>query len=177
MGSASTQNLMPIHAATPPTMRLVPFDRSHAAEVLSWLRTPAELAHWAALVEPPTPAIFEKWLADPTSHGRLLISDAPLAYGELWVSESEDEVELAHILVSPHHRNRGVGRKLVQLLVDEATGFHVSTVWVRVVPENQAAIRCYRAGGFAPVPHDQQAELNAKQPRTYCWLSRHLRNT
>ena len=56
------------------------------------------------------------------------------------MSESESEVELAHILVSPSHRNRGVGRKLVQLLVDEAAGFLVSIAWVRVVPENEAAI-------------------------------------
>ena len=152
-------------------MRLAPFDQSHAALVLSWARTPVELSSWASLLEPPTPAIFEQWLADPDSHGHLLFADIPVAYGELWVSESEDEIELAHILVSPNHRNRGVGRKLVQLLVNEATAFSTSSIWARVVPENEAATRCYSGVGFRPVSEDLQAELNAVQPRAYRWLS------
>ena len=130
-------------------MQLIPFDQSHAALVLSWPRTPQELSYWAALSETPPLTIFGEWLADPDSYGWLLVSDVPVAYGELWVSEADDEVELAHILVSPHHRNQGVGRKLVRLLVEEAIRFGVSTAWVRVVPENQAAIRCYSAVGFA----------------------------
>ena len=155
-------------------MRLAPFDRSHAELVLSWARSPIELTFWASLVERPTPAIFDQWLAEPDAHGYVLLMDAPVAYGELWVSDSESEVEFAHILVSPNHRNRGVGRKLVQLLVDEAAGFLVAMAWVRVVPENEAAIRCYSRAGFAPVPSDQRAEFNAGQPRAYRWLSRRL---
>ena len=155
-------------------MRLAPFDQSCAPLVLSWVRNPAELSLWASLSEPPTADIFSEWLLDPDSHGRLLIADAPIAYGELWVSEAEDEIEIAHVLVSPDHRNRGVGRTLIQLLVDEATTFNLSSVWVRVVPDNVAAIRCYRGAGFRPTSDDQEAELNAVQPRVYRWLRRGL---
>lgn len=155
-------------------MQLIPFDQSHAALVLSWPRTSLELSSWAALSQPPSPSIFEEWLANPDSYGWLLVSDVPVAYGELWASEADDEVELAHILVSPHHRSQGVGRKLVQPLLEQATQFGVSTAWVRVVPENHLAIRCYSAAGFVPVADDQQAELNAPQPRTYSWLCRRL---
>jgi ribosomal protein S18 acetylase RimI-like enzyme len=155
-------------------VRLAPFDRSYAPLVLSWVRTPNELSLWASLLAPPTADIFDEWLADPDSHGRLLVDDVPIAYGELWVCEPEDEIELAHVLVSPDHRNQGVGRRLVQLLVHEATRYNLSSVWVRVVPGNQAAIRCYSGAGFQPVSVNEQAALNSVQPRTYIWLRRGL---
>jgi GNAT superfamily N-acetyltransferase len=153
-------------------MRLVPFDPSHAADVLSWAQTRVELASWASLEDPPAPAIFATWLGEPDVHGRLLVSDAVIAYGELWVCEEEHEVELARILVAPAHRNRGVGRTLVELLVGEAARFAVASAWVRVVPENSAAIRCYLAAGFASVSAQEEAALNAVQPREYRWLCR-----
>jgi GNAT superfamily N-acetyltransferase len=153
-------------------VRLAPFDPSHAALVLSWARTPVELSHWASLAGPPTPEIFSRWLADPDTRGRLLIADAPVAYGEVW--ESGDEIELAHILVAPAHRSRGVGRRFVQLLVAEACASRGSSAWVRVVPGNEAALRCYGGAGFERASDDRQAELNAGQPRVYVWLSRRL---
>lgn len=153
-------------------MRLVPFDPAHANLVLSWARTPAELDAWASLGTAPGPGIFTTWLSDPDVHGRLLVADAPVAYGELWVSRAEDEVELAHLLVAPERRNRGVGRTLVEHLAAEAGRIPVSSVWVRVVPENTAAIRCYRGAGFEPVTPARESELNAPQPREYRWLRR-----
>ena len=157
-------------------MQLIPFDRSRAHLVLSWPRTPQELSYWAALSETPPLTIFGEWLADADSYGWLLVSDVPVAYGGLWVAEADDEVELAHILVSPHHRNQGVGRKLVRLLVEEAVRGGVSNAWVRVVPENQPAIHCYSAAGFTRASDEVQSELNAPQPRDYCWLYRRLRS-
>ena len=130
----------------------------------------------AALSETPPLTIFGEWLADADSYGWLLVSDVPVAYGELWVAEADDEVELAHLLVSPHHRSQGVGRKLVRLLVEEAIRLGVSTAWVRVVPDNQPAIHCYSAAGFTRASDEVQSELNAPQPRDYCWLYRRLRS-
>lgn len=151
-------------------MHLTQFTPSHSELVASWAPTPTDLSHWAALSEAPTDETFARWHAATGVHTRLLIEGAPVAYGELWVSEEEDEVELARLLVAPDCRTRGVGRALVRLLVEEARSFPVSTAWVRVVPENVAALRCYAAAGFTRASLAEEAEFNAAQPRAYRWL-------
>jgi GNAT superfamily N-acetyltransferase len=90
----------------------------------------------------------------------------------MWVSHRENEIELAHLVVSPDRRNEGVGRRLVAELMTEGARFQSRIAWVRVVPENTAALRCYRAAGFRFAPAEQESELNSLQPRNYRWLSR-----
>jgi GNAT superfamily N-acetyltransferase len=155
-------------------MRLAPFDLMHADVVAGWAATPADLDRWASLREAPTAETFAAWMAEPGCSAFLLCADRPVAYGELWLSRPEDEVELARLLVAPDARGRGVGRALVSLLVEEARALSVSTAWVRVVPENEPALRCYAAAGFARAPADMEAAFNAAQPRTYRWLRRGL---
>jgi RimJ/RimL family protein N-acetyltransferase len=41
---------------------------------------------------------------------------------------------------------------------------------VRVVPENGAAIGCYRAAGFSPVSEPERGEFNRGQPVDYVWM-------
>ena len=48
------------------------------------------------------------------------------------------------------------------------TGF--TEVFLRVRPDNAAALRCYRRAGFTPVDADRTAEWNAVQPIDYVWL-------
>ncbi len=151
-------------------MRITEFDPCEADRVLSWAQTPTELDSWASLAEAPSAAIFQQWLEGPDSHGRLLINEHPIAYGELWVSEEEDEVEIGHLIVSPACRNTGIGREFVRLLVEESRRFSISSAWVRVVPDNEAALRCYAAAGFSAASADQQARFNSIQPRSYTWL-------
>lgn len=151
-------------------MRLTPFLPVHGDLVASWAPTANDLSHWAGLEQAPTEETFARWQEDPDTHAFLLIDDNPLAYGELWVSEEDDEVEFARLLVSPAHRGRGVGRSLVRLLVEESRGFPVSTAWVRAVPENVAALRCYAAAGFTRASAAEEARFNALQPRRYQWL-------
>jgi GNAT superfamily N-acetyltransferase len=152
-------------------MRLTPFTPEHASLVAGWASTREDQDRWASLAEAATPATFETWHADTDTHPRLLIGEAPLAYGELWLSTEEDEVELGRLLVAPDGRGQGVGQALVKLLVAEAKGFQVSTAWVRFVPENEAAHRCYAAAGFSRASTEVESAFNAIQPRPYCWLS------
>jgi GNAT superfamily N-acetyltransferase len=155
-------------------MRFAPFENRHAALILSWAQGLKELDFWASLSDRPTPAVFDEWLSEPDAHGRVLVGEQPVAYGELWISEAESEVELAHILVSPGARGQGVGRALAEALVEEARTHKVSSAWVRVVPANAPALRCYEAAGFSPVSVERERELNRLQPRAYRWLCREL---
>jgi RimJ/RimL family protein N-acetyltransferase len=38
------------------------------------------------------------------------------------------------------------------------------------VPENGAAIGCYRAAGFSPVSEPEREEFNRGQPVDYVWM-------
>jgi len=83
-----------------------------------------------------------------------------VAYGELWIDEAEQEVELARIIVRPAHRGRGVGKLYVKVLVDRAATFGYAEIFLRVLPDNPRAIHCYEAAGFAAVPSEDQKSFN-----------------
>lgn len=97
--------------------------RGDAATVASWSRSAAEAARWVSRAEHPFPprVVAGWWDADGVSPRLLRDPDgAPAAYGEVWDDEDEDEVELARLLVDPTRRRQGVGRRLVDGLLDLA---------------------------------------------------------
>lgn len=95
--------------------------------------------------------------------------DQVVAYGEAWVDDEEHEVELARLIVDPARRGRGIGRTLVADLTAWAATRY-SDIFMRVHPENVAALRCYAAAGFEPVAPELAAEWNKPQPIAYAWL-------
>jgi ribosomal protein S18 acetylase RimI-like enzyme len=152
---------------------LVSFDSSHAPEILRWPRGAPEFSAWAALDAPPDASVFATWHADEDIAAYVLLEDgSPVAYGEIWSERAERSVEFARILVAPAHRRRGVGARLMRLLLERAAADWVDAFWVRVVPGNRPALGLYRALGFEPVPEARQHTLNATQKRRYVWLRR-----
>lgn len=66
-------------------MDLLPFTAAHAATVTDWQR-------------------------DADARARVLVEDGTVVgYGELWLDDEEDEVELARLIVAPDTRGKGVG--------------------------------------------------------------------
>jgi len=145
-------------------MELTAFRAGDAAAIASWPTSEEEARAWCGRAQ----AGFAEWHRDPDVTPYVLRDgDEPVAYGEVW--QDGDDVELARLIVRPDRRNAGVGRSLVRKLLDRA-GSRVS--FVRVVPENAAALACYRGAGFRPVPAPDAARFNAAQPRAYAWLRR-----
>ncbi len=115
--------------------------------------------------------MFGRWRADPDVNPYVLCDvEEPVGYGEVWIDEPEKEVELARILVSPDYRGRGVGRRLVRRLLERAARSGLPDAFVRVVPENGAALACYRDAGFSPVSEEEREEFNRGQPVDYVWM-------
>jgi ribosomal protein S18 acetylase RimI-like enzyme len=149
------------------------FRESDAPEVARWPSSLDEVRRWAGS-DPGWPvdvSVFGRWHADLDVRPYIICDgEEPIGYGEVWVDEPEQEVELARIIVSPDQRGRGVGRRLVGLLLDRAALAGLPDAFVRVVPENGAAIGCYRAAGFSPVSEPEREEFNRGQPVDYVWM-------
>jgi GNAT superfamily N-acetyltransferase len=83
---------------------------------------------------------------------------------EPWSPESEiarnaDEAEIRAFAVAPEARGRGVGRDLVNALVDRAREEGVSRLLVATLPEMVSTQYVYRARGFERVPERDCAPL------------------
>ncbi|HVJ16904.1 MAG TPA: GNAT family N-acetyltransferase [Polyangiaceae bacterium] len=87
-------------------------------------------------------------------------------WGKLWIAselpeqpaqafllawDAADEVHLVDVVTHPDARRRGLGRALVQTLVDHASARRAALIALEVRRSNQAAIALYRAAGFRAV--------------------------
>lgn len=152
-------------------MKLRPFDVGDSPTVSRWARTPLEAMAWCSIDSIPVePEVITGWSTADDVVASVLVDehDRLLAYGELWVDGEENETELAHLIVDPDERGRGLGQRLVSLLM--ATGPADHLVVLRVRPDNEPAIRCYTAAGFTPASADEQATWNLGQPVPYLWM-------
>jgi GNAT superfamily N-acetyltransferase len=149
-----------------------PFHADAAELVTSWATTPEEVAAWCSRTEAPVPPELVVGWSRKDGVRAYLLHEAgqPVAYGELWIDDNENEVELAHIVVDPRRRGGGLGRALTTYLADAGRQFH-ETVFLRFVPGNAAAQACSAAARFVPVTADQEREWNEGQPQPYRWMT------
>ena len=152
-------------------MELVPFEPAQAAAVADWGTSAHEVTMWCGAREYPLPADeVLGWQRDDVA-AHVLMSDGELVgYGELWFDDDEDEIELAHIIVAPSFRGRGLGQELVRRLAELAQATEYPDLFMRVHPENVAALRCYTKASFIPVDKALADSWNAQQPIAYVWL-------
>jgi ribosomal protein S18 acetylase RimI-like enzyme len=152
-------------------MRLRPFAGDEATTVAAWCTSPGEAVMWCGYTGGLVPA--EKivgWAAEDGVRQHGLDDEGQLvAYGELWLDDDEREVELARLIVDPSRRGRGIGRALVTELAALAK-HHYPDVFLRVHPDNAAALRCYAAAGFVRVSAEVEAQWNERQPVQFVWL-------
>ncbi|WP_218835994.1 GNAT family N-acetyltransferase [Streptomyces sp. Ag82_O1-15] len=155
-------------------MDLLPFAAAHAVTVAGWPTSSREVVMWCGRQEfPVLRQTITDWQRDDDVHAHILVEDERVVgYGELWFDAEEDEVELARIIVAPDIRGKGLGRVLVRGLLAQALGAGYSDVFMRVHPDNETALRCYRGAGFVSVDAGLAESWNVAQPVNYVWLQR-----
>jgi RimJ/RimL family protein N-acetyltransferase len=154
-------------------VELKAFEDSHTTLVASWATTAQEVGLLSGCEEYPFPAhLVGNWrkVADDIAAYLYFDGQTPVAYGELWLDDEEDEVELARIIVAPDRRGKGMGTEFVRALLQPALAVGYPDVFLRVRPDNERAIKTYLRVGFQPVDENLAAEWNEPQPINYTWL-------
>jgi [ribosomal protein S18]-alanine N-acetyltransferase len=77
------------------------------------------------------------------------VSRAVMAYGVM--SCGAGEAHILNLCVDEPYRCRGVGRRVLDVLIERATAAGMSEAFLEVRPSNTAAIRLYQALGFEQV--------------------------
>jgi ribosomal-protein-alanine N-acetyltransferase len=75
--------------------------------------------------------------------------DEPVGYAVFW--QVLDQGELGNVAVAPQWRRRGVGRRLVQEVMERARSRGVRELFLEVRPSNRGARQLYDDLGFKPV--------------------------
>ena len=69
-----------------------------------------------------------------------------IGYGGMWLIL--DEAHITNIAVHPEHRRKGVGRLLMETLMEEAARLNMERMTLEVRVSNTAAITLYKSLGF-----------------------------
>ena len=98
--------------------------------------------------DPWTPFMLADELMSPASRYWIAAdeSGAPIGYGGVKVGG--DQADVMTIGVAPQARGRGVGRAILDALLDWARQAGAAEIFLDVRPSNEVAITLYRSRGF-----------------------------
>jgi len=96
---------------------------------------------------------FDAYLAHPKFVGAWVAEEAGAVIGLTGLQGAGDETEIEPVVVSAAHRARGVGRRLIERMLEEARARGAKSVSIRPVARNALAIRRFHAAGFRTLGH------------------------
>ena len=83
--------------------------------------------------------------------GWVLLDDRQGVIGYAILMIAVGEAQVLNIVVSPEHRRQGLGRILMECMIEAANAAHCELVLLEVRRSNSAAIALYRAYGFEQI--------------------------
>lgn len=113
------------------------------------------------LVAPNAVSIAEAYF-EPKAWFRAIYSgEEPAGFAMVWRDPAEHVFYIWRFMVDARFQGKGVGRRALELLVDEARADGVEHVLLSVVPGPHSALRFYERFGFVPtgVVHGGEHEL------------------
>lgn len=89
------------------------------------------------------------------------------AYMGFW--KAVDEAHITNLAVRPDHRRKGLARRLVSHLLDEAKRLGCLRATLEVRPSNEAAVKLYTSLGFEPVAFRPRYYLDNDEDALIMW--------
>jgi ribosomal-protein-alanine N-acetyltransferase len=137
---------------------LVPASTNHLRSVLNWINTPEQLRMWggATLTFPPqVERLWQEIRADEQTTFTLIDASGNMAgFGQTLFREPHT-IHLGRIIISPILRGRGLGRILVEKLIEAGeANFHPAEFTLNVYRNNDSAVGLYRSMGFNVLAED-----------------------
>lgn len=85
-----------------------------------------------------------------------VVRDGPGVVGYAVLSAAAGEAHLLNICVAPEYQGRGIGRRLLEAMMEQARRYKADTVFLEVRPSNSPALTLYRTAGFAQVGYRKE---------------------
>ncbi len=98
----------------------------------------------------------------------LELDDVIVAYGGFWIIV--DEAHITNIAVDPDKRRLGLGKKLVDGMIDEMEKMGMENVTLEVRESNIAARELYAGFGFADAGRRPKYYQDPKEDAIIMWL-------
>ncbi|MDO8471906.1 MAG: GNAT family N-acetyltransferase [bacterium] len=140
--------------------------RPHTSDLIEmrvkWLNDPAVNQH---LGSSPTNQAkqkiwFEQYEQDESKHFFTILADSqPIGVVGLMKSDLTRKTAEAFVMIGEaEYRGRGLGVAAIEYIKQYATGIGLTSLYLGVHQENQAAIHAYQSAGFAFNPAKDDAE-------------------
>lgn len=107
-------------------------------------------------------------VADHMTDGYVALKDSDVVgFGHLDRFEKKEKRHVVKlgIVIAPGHRGKGVGRKLMEAIIDRARQAGVKKIWLATYANNTRALRLYRSLGFVTEGVFRKEELVGRQYR------------
>lgn len=140
--------------------KLIPFQKSHFKTLINWIKDEETMLNFAGIgfQYPLTDQQLSNYISKYPQRLLFLGLDEelnPVAYGEI-IPQENNSARLGHLIIGEsQNRGQGLGKELIQLLIDESKKqFQITTMDLFLLEGNLAAENCYLSYGFQFVHND-----------------------
>lgn len=92
--------------------------------------------------------LWEEYKENPENLNNMRVFDDGIVKGVINCKPVGDEVEICEFYVEPFFKGQGIGRELIQNVIEEAKATQKKRIFLWVLEENLSARRFYEANGF-----------------------------
>ena len=92
--------------------------------------------------------LVEKYHSDLSLIDDMIVYDDGIVKGVINRRYVGEDVELCEFYVEPFFKGNGIGRELIQYVINEAGNTHMKRIFLWVIKDNLSARKFYEANGF-----------------------------
>lgn len=139
-------------------MEIITIRKDHFPEIAEIYRQGLETGHAKFETNVPT---WEDWDKGKLKHSRLVATLDNTVVGWAALSAVSDRcvyggVAEVSIYISNNHQGKGIGKALMQKLIEESEGNDIWTLQSGMFPENEATVALHENAGFRIIGHREK---------------------